>query len=159
MEDLSGYEKLREDAQKFYSAIGSAISPAFNQKVYFNSEGFNHIIFKSARSERERSSQVLRFKLLPLALKLVKISTTYQEFEETIGEFEVKSYKSKIKKSKPVSYWGIIAIVDGRKIKVIIRKIGENGTMHFWSVVPAWVTNKYRDTRFFTTMKGSPEED
>jgi len=79
--------------------------------------------------------------------------------EETLKEFEVRSYKKRTKKSRPVKYWGIIAIVDGRKIKAIVRKIGDNGTMHFWSVVPAWVTNKYRDTRFFTTMKGNPEED
>lgn len=49
-----------------------------------------------------------------------------------------------------------MAIVDGRKIKVIVRKIGDNGTMHFWGIVPAWTTNKYRDVRFFTTMKGYP---
>ena len=159
MDDLSNYDKLKEDAQKFYNSIGSVFSPAFNQKIYFNSEGFNHIIFKNARSERERPSQILRFKLLPLALKLLKISTTYQEFEETIKEFNVKSYKKKIKKSKPVNYWGIIAIIDGRKIKVIIRKIGENGALHFWSIVPAWITNRYRDTKFFTTMKGNPDED
>ena len=159
MEDLSNYEKLKEDAQRFYNSIGSAFSPVFNQKIHFNAEGFNHIVFKHAHSERERPSQILRFKLLPLALKLVKTSTTYQEFEETMKEFDVKSYKKKVKKSMPVSYWGIIAIVDGRKIKVIIRKIGENGAMHFLSVVPAWITNKYRDTRFFTTMKGNPEDD
>jgi len=159
MDDLSNYNKLREDAQKFYNSIGSVFSPAFNQKIYFTSEGFNHVVFKSAHSERERSSQILRFKLLPLALKLIKISTTYQEFEETIKEFEIKSYKKKIRKSKSVNYWGVIAIIDGRKIKIIIRKIGENGTMHFWSIVPAWTTNKYRDTKFFTTMKGDPNED
>jgi len=44
-----------------------------------------------------------------------------------------------------VRYWGIIAIIEGRKIKVIIRKIGDNGALHFWSVVPAWTTNRYRD--------------
>ena len=159
MEDLSNYEKLRGDAQKFYSGIGKIFSPAFNQDVYFNAEGFNHIIFKGARSERERPSQVLRFKLLPLAAKLVKTSTTYQEFEETLKEFEVKSFKKRVKKSKPVQYWGIVAIIDGRKIKVILRKIGENGIMHFWSIVPAWTTNKYRDIKFYATMKGNPDED
>ena len=159
MEDLSNYEKLREDAQNFYNSIRKAFSPAFNQEICFNAEGFNHIIFKGSRSERERPSQILRFKLLPLALKLIKISTTYQEFEESIKEFEVKSYKKKVKKSKSVKYWEIIAIIDSRKIKVIIRKIGDGGMMHFWSIVPAWTTNKYRDVKFFTTMKGSPEED
>lgn len=159
MEDLSNYQKLREDAQKFYSDIRSVFCPAFNEKIYFNSEGFNHIVFKNARSERERTSQILRFKLLPLAVKLITTSTTYQEFEETIQEFSVKSYKKRIQKSKSVRYWGIIAIIDGRKIKVIIRKVGDSGAIHFWSIVPAWTTNKYRDLKFFTTMKGDPEED
>jgi hypothetical protein len=121
--------------------------------------GLFHIIFKGSRKERERPSQIMRFKLFTRALKLIGLSTTYQEYEETIKEFEVKSHKNKIRKTKPVKYWGIIAITDGRKIKVILRKIGDNGQLHFWSIVPAWVTNKYRDTKFVTTMKGNPEED
>ena len=74
-------------------------------------------------------------------------------------EFEIKSFKKRVKKNKSVKYWGIIAIVSGRKIKVILRKIGDNGSVHFWSLVPAWVTNKHRDIRLFSTMKGNPEED
>lgn len=159
MEDLSNYEKLKDDAQKFYNIAGKIFSPALNEQIYFTAEGFNHIIFKGSRSERERPSQILRFKLLPKAVKLIKLSTTYQEFEETLKEFEVKSYKKRVKKTKPVKYWGIIAIIDGRKIKVIIRKKGDEGLLHFWSIVPAWTTNKYRDTKFFTTMKGNPDED
>jgi len=159
MEDVSNYEKLRSDAHTFYALIGRVFSPALNQDVHFTAEGFNHIVFKSSRSERERPSQMLRFKLLPLGLKLVKTATTYQEYEETLKEFEVKSHMKRMRKIKPVKYWGLIAIIDGRKIKVIVRKIGDNGTMHFWSIVPAWVTNKHRDVRFFTTMKGIPDED
>ncbi|MDO8469627.1 MAG: hypothetical protein Q7S84_01225 [bacterium] len=159
MEDMSNYEKLRGDAQKFYSEIGSVFSPAFSQKVQFSSEGFNHIIFKSPRTERERSSQILRLKLLPLAIKLVADSTTHQEFEESLKEFDVMRFKKRARKTMMVRYWGIIAIVEGRKIKVIIRKVGDNGAMHFWSIVPAWATNKYRDQKLFTTMKGNPEED
>ena len=159
MEDLSNYDKLKGDAQNFYNNIGKVVSPALKQEIYFNSEGFNHIVFKGSRSERERPSQILRFKLLYLAVKLIKLSTTYQEFEETLKEFDVQSYKKRIRKTKPVRYWGIIAIIEGRKVKVIIRQIGDTGLMHFWSIVPAWTTNKYRDTKFFTTMKGNPDED
>lgn len=159
MEDLSNYEKLREDSLNFYNSIGSLFCPALNQNVVFKAGGFNHIIFKRARAERERSSQIMRFKLLPLAVKLIKLSTTYQEFEETIKEFEVKSFKKRVRKSRPVKYWGIIAIIDNRKIKVILRKIGDDGNLHFWSIVPAWTTNKFRDCKFVTTMKGNPEED
>ncbi len=159
MEDISNYEKLKQDAQGFYKSIGRVFSPALSQEIHFTAEGFNHIIFKGSHSERERTSQILRFKLLPLAVKLLKISTTFQEFEETLKEFEVKSFKKRIRKSKVVRYWGMIAIIEGRKIKVIVRKIGDNGLAHFWSVIPAWVTNKYRDEKFFTTMKGNPDED
>lgn len=159
MEDVSNYEKLREDAQKFYTSTRPIQSPAFGEYVHFTAEGFNHIIFKGSRSERERPSQILRFKLLPKAIKLIGLSTTYQEYEETLKDFEVKSYKKKVHKTKPVKYWGIIAIIDGRKIKVILRKIGDNGQLHFWSIVPAWTTNKYRDMKLFSTMKGNPDED
>ena len=61
------------------------------------------------------------------------LSCSRQEFEETIKEFEVKNRKKRERKSKPVQYWGIIPIFEGRKIKVILRKIG-NGQMHFWSI-------------------------
>ena len=159
MEDLSNYNKLREDAQKFYTGTRPIQSPALDEYVHFTAEGFNHIVFKGSRRERERPSQILRFKLLPIAVRLIELSTTYQEYEVTLKEFEVKSYKKKIRKSKPVKYWGIIAIIDGRKVKVILRKIGDNGQLHFWSIVPAWTTSKYRDIKLYSTMKGNPEED
>lgn len=97
--------------------------------------------------------------MLSRAVKLVERSTTYQEYEETLKEFEVKSHKKRVRKSKLVKYWGIIAIIDGRKIKVIVRKISDNGQLHFWSIVPAWTTNKYRDMKLINTMKGNPDED
>jgi hypothetical protein len=159
MNDMLSYQKSKENGQEFYNKINMVFSPALNEKIIFSADGFNHIIFKNPRSEREKSSQILRFKLLPLAKKLIEISTTYQEFEENIKEFLVKKHKKKVKENKTVRYWGIIAIIENRKIKIIIRKIGDNGLLHFWSIIPAWTTNKYRDTKFFTTMKGSPEED
>lgn len=159
MNDLLSYERLKNNSRRYYSSIGSLKSPVLNKFILFKSEGFNHIIYKNSNNERERKSQILRFKLLPLAKKLIEISTTYQEFEETIQEFVVKEKKKKVKKSKIVKYWGLIAIIEGRKIKVILRKIGDNGDIHFWSVIPAWSTNKFRDIRFFSTMKGDPQED
>lgn len=159
MEDLSNYEKLRADALQFYNNLRPIRSPALDETVHFTAEGFNHIVFKAPRREREKPSQIMRFKLLGRASKLIALSTTFQEYEETIREFEMKSHKKRVRKSKPVKYWGIIAIIDGRKIKVILRKIGDNGQLHFWSIVPAWTTNKYRDVKFASTMKGNPEED
>ncbi|MFZ2310032.1 MAG: hypothetical protein WAW11_00620 [Patescibacteria group bacterium] len=159
MNDLSNYQDLKENAQKIYNNINKVFSPIFDETVVFKAEGFNHIVFRNPRLERERSSQILRFRLIKLAEKLVGLSTTYQEFEENIKEFIVKKNKKRVKRNQIVKYWGIIAIIDGQKIKVIIRKIGDNGFLHFWSIIPAWTTNKNRDIKFFTTMRGSPEED
>lgn len=138
MHDISNYERLRKDAQNFYHNVRPILSPALDEYVHFTAESFNHIVFKSARRGREKTSQTMRFKLLPRAVKLIECSTTYQEFEQTLKEFEVKSHKKRIRKTKPVTYWGIIAIVDGRKIKVILKKVGDNGQLHFWSIVPDW---------------------
>jgi len=153
------YETLKESSRSFYSGIGKIFSLALNAPIHFTSEGFNHIIYKQTHSERDRSVQIMRFKLLDRAKKLVELATTYQEYEETLKECEVKSFKRKERRAQVVRYWGLIAIIDNRKIKVIIRKIGENGNCHFWSIVPSWVTNMYRDNKLVTTMKGDPEVD
>lgn len=159
MENFAEYQKQKNNAQDFYNSINSVFSPVLQSKIAFPAEGFNHLIFKNARSERDKSSQLLRFKLLPLAKKLIEISTTHQEYEEITGEFVFKKHKKKIKENRTARYWGLIAIINNQKIKVIIRKIGDNGSLHFWSVIPAWTTNKFRDTKFYTTMKGRPQED
>ena len=155
----SDYQIIKENAQKLYHGVNSVFSPVFKEKISFTADGFSHILFKNKKSLREESSQKLRFRLIPLARKLIEISTTYQEFEESIKEVCIKKHKHKTTENKLVQYWGIIAIINNQKIKVIIRKIGTNGSLHFWSVIPAWVTHRQRDTKFFTTMKGNPEED
>ena len=159
MENNPQYQKHRDSTLNLYKNINSIFSPAMQTRVVFSAEGFNHIIFKSARKERERSSQILRFKLLPLAVKLISLSTTYQEYEESFSEITIKRRKGKIKVIKIVKYWGIIAIIDGQKIKVILRKLSDQGLINFWSIIPAWTTNKYRDIKFYTAMKGDPSQD
>jgi len=159
MNNQVNYQDSKESAQKEYSNIHSIFSPALKEKINFSAEGFGHILFKNDHFIREESSQMLRFKLINRAKILIGLSTTYQEFEENIKELTVKKHKKKVKENKQVKYWGIIAIIDNQKIKVIIRKIGDNGALHFWSVIPGWRTNKYRDIKFFTTMSGNPEED
>jgi hypothetical protein len=156
--DTEEYEKLRSNTEKYYASILPVYSPALKSKIIFSAPAFNHIIYKNPRNERERKTQMLRFKLLPLAIKLIGFTNTFQEYEETIQSFRIQKEKERIFVSKPVIYWGLIAIIDGRKIKVILRKVG-NGEIHFWSVIPAWITNKTRDGKFFKTMKGDPNED
>lgn len=158
MDDVSNYEKLRTDTSAWFQSVRPLFSPALEEMVHFTSNGFEHIIYKRARTERDKSSQMMRFKLLPRAVRLIEVATTFQEYEETLMQFEVKRRKKRVLEAKRVQYWGLIAIIEGRKIKVIIRRVGK-GQLHFWSIVPAWTTNKYRDAKFISTMKGDPELD
>ena len=159
MSDVSNYEKLREETKRVYEQVGRIYSPVFKQPVYFSTEGFNHFIYKRPRIEREKIVQITRFSLFSRATQLIGLSTTYQEYEELLKDVEIKMNKQRIWKRTRVQYWGLIAILNRRKIKVIIRKLGENGNMHFWSIIPDWKTSQYRDMRFFITMSGNPEQD
>ncbi len=158
MIDTSNYDKIREDAQHLYNNLTEVVCPALNVSVSFSSHGFNHLIYRKGRSERDPASQIMRFKLLVRAYELIGLTTTFQEYEDSLKEFRIKRHKKKIETTKQAQYWGLIAIIDDRKIKVILRKIG-NGNLHFWSVIPAWITNKSRDAKFIKTMKGNPEND
>ena len=85
MNHMINYQDSKKVAQALYNNIDSIYPPpVLREKITFSAEGFSHIIFKNNNSIRDESSQFLRFKLIPLAKKLIGISTTYQEFEETI---------------------------------------------------------------------------
>jgi hypothetical protein len=124
------YEKQKEKAKELFTRTKPAQSPALGQDVHFTTEGFNHIIFRRANLERERPSQIMRFKLLSRAIRLIAYANTFQEFEEVAHSFPMKMSKRHEVRTKMVLYWGIIAIFESRKIKVILRKIG-NGQLHF----------------------------
>ncbi len=79
---------------------------------------------------------MIRFALLPLVIDLTKLSTTYQEYEEVMREVGIQRYGKYTREMRLVRYWGIIAIINNRKVKVVLRKIG-NGQIIYWSVIPA----------------------
>lgn len=149
MEYLSEYDRAREQAESIYVQEEYITCPAFPERIYLTAEGFNHLIFKKSRQPRERQLQIVRFRQLPRALMLIKRTTTYQEYEEVVTRKSIK-----------IHYWGIIAIIDGYKIKVILRKIGNKGRLHFWSVIPGWITSKRRDNkRYMKTASGDLQLD
>ena len=122
MIDTSNYDKIREDAEKYYATLADINCPALGLTVSFSSHGFNHLIYRKGRTERDRASQTMRFKLLTKAYELIGLTTTFQEYEDTLKEFRVKKHKEKVSVTKQVQYWGLIAIIGDRKIKVIVAK-------------------------------------
>jgi len=159
MQDVSNYEKIREDARQFYQTIDNIRCPALgHQPIHFTSEGFNHLIYKGNRKERDKSVQIMKFKLLSKAVELIKITTTYQEYDESLTTIRRERFKKIVHESATVRYWGFVAIIRDYRIKVIMRSIG-NGQKHFLSVIPAWSTNYYRNIKVISNAKGDLSED
>lgn len=136
--------QLKNQTYKKYKKIKPAVCPYLKQKVVFNSKGFWHMIYKARNKKRDLRSQKLRFYLLETAVKLIRLTTTLQEYEEV--------------KRRRIEYYGFIAIINGWKIKVIVKKVGR-GRPFFWSVIPNWVTRKRADKKIKILFKGDMERD
>ncbi|MFH1656448.1 MAG: hypothetical protein ABH956_01580 [Candidatus Nealsonbacteria bacterium] len=159
MQNISNYEKIKENTYNFYKKIGRIQCPALNNEfVHFTPEGFNHIVYKRKRKERKKEDQIMKFKLIPNAKYIIGLSTTYQEYDESLTEIDKKKFKKRVKETVVVCCWGFIAVIKNYRIKVIIRQVG-NGQKHFWSVIPAWTTNQYRGIKLIRKSKGNLNED
>ena len=129
------FNRRKEKAKALYAEQKGIYCPYFKCEVVLNSDGFHHLQF-SDRSERDKKEQLLKFSLLPLALKVIKNSGTIQEHRKgiiTIGQ----AGKDRLRQTKNVEYWALIAIIGDSeiKIRVIIRRVGD-GNFIFWSVMP-----------------------
>jgi len=136
--------QIRLQAKEIYNKIGVIHCPYFIEQISFTSEGFNHIRYKKARSERHPKVQEIRYRLIKFAPEIIRNSKTLQEHDIQKLFIEVEHNNRKEKVLKDVQYFGFIAIIDGWKVKVIVRQIG-NGKKHFWSVIPNWKTRKSID--------------
>ena len=105
--------------------------PAFhNERIICNAKGINHLIYKGNRSRRPKDRIETNIRLLPRAIQLLQKSTFWQE-ESTHNHDTVTSH-----------FWAFEAVVDDRRIKVIVRQVG-NGEKNFWSVIPAWRKDRF----------------
>ena len=122
-------------AEAIFNKQKDIYNPYFQTRIVLNSDSLHHLQF-SARRERDKNEQLLKFSLLPLALEIIKKSGTIQEYRKILTTFGSKG-KDGLLKTKVVEYWGMVAIVGENriKIKVILKRIG-NGNIIFWSVMP-----------------------
>ena len=134
--DKQKFEEQKTKTENFYKTINKINCPYFDREVIFNSDGFHHLRY-SARSERDKKEQILKFNLFPLAVKIIKRSGTLQEYRSGLITVGKKSQRDGLAPAKKVEYWGFVAICGKIKVKirVILRKIGD-GNIIFWSVMP-----------------------
>ncbi len=145
--DSEYFNSRKEKAHTLYDAQKSIYNPYLKDNVIFNSDGFHHLQF-SARKERDKKEQLLKFSLLPLAIWIIKNAGTLQEYRKGLVSFG-KRGKNGFIPMKEAQYWGFVAIVGASqiKIRVILRRVGD-GNITFWSVMPD--SNLKRGQRIYT---------
>jgi len=133
--DLEYFNSRKKKAGEIYVKQKMIVNPYLQTKVILNSDGFHHLQF-SDRRERSKEEQLLKFSLLPLALDIIKKSATLQEYRKEPIRIRRPS-KDGLSLTKIAEYFGFVAIVGEKKIKirVIVRRIGD-GNFTFWSVMP-----------------------
>jgi hypothetical protein len=146
--DQEYFNERKRKAEEIYNAQKSIFNPYFKTPIILNSDGFHHLQF-SARRERNKREQLLKFSLLPLALEIIKKSGTIQEYRKLLTPIGKKKNDGSIP-VKMVEYWGLVAIVGSKQIKVraVLRKVGD-GNIIFWSVMP-YSKFKQEGQRLFT---------
>jgi hypothetical protein len=130
------FQEKKEKARQIYDAQRTIRSPFFDDDIVLNSDGFHHLRY-TARRERNKKEQVLKFTLLPLGLKVLKTASTLQEYRKLLSPVGEKSRRDGSVTMKLTEWWGFVAIFVKQdiKVRVIVRKVGE-GNLHFWSVMP-----------------------
>jgi hypothetical protein len=131
------FEERKEKARKVYRAKRTIYNPYLDCEVVLNSDGFHHLQF-SSRRERNKKEQLLKFRLLPLALETIRRSGTLQEYRhhlEPLGRSTARGETT----LKKVEYWAFVSILGPHegpvKLRTVLRRVGD-GNIIFWSVMP-----------------------
>jgi hypothetical protein len=131
------FEIIKKEAEEFYKTIDPVLCPYLKNKIYFNAKGLDHIKMKSWNRARLVSDQYLRLKFLKLVPAVLAMAGTLQELQEKNCMERLKLTGKWQSKMVPVKYYGFIAIINGVKIKIIVKKV-DGASPYFWSVIPFW---------------------
>lgn len=135
MEDPVGgenYEEAKRRAKEFYKKIGCVFCPALNDFITFNSAGFRHLVWQGKTLRREKE-QMRRFALLSDVKNILNDFNGNKEYRTTKQILRTDRHGKKIRTEIRIQFWGLIREIDGKRIKVIVRQVG-NGRKHFFSI-------------------------
>ena len=154
--DPEKFRLAKEKAHTIFTAQRAIWCPYLKQDVVLNSDGFHHLQF-SARRERNKNEQLLKFRLLPLGLWLIKHSSTLQEYRKILAPVGKASARDGMTAMKHIEYWGFFGIIgEDKKVKarVVLRRVGD-GNITFWSVM---FGSKMRDRNQKLFLSGIEDE-
>lgn len=154
--DLENFDEVKIKGEDLYKTFSEVMSPYFGGKIYFNSEGMEHLKFKRQRKARPRQDQYMRFRLLHLAPLILETSSTLQGICETKNFERVRTNSRTEMVLKCVTYFEFVAVIEKVRVKIIVKQI-ENGKRIFWSIIPHWGIDK--DSKRRKLYSGDLESD
>jgi hypothetical protein len=150
------FNNLKFKNEELYKTIGEVYCPYFKEKIIFNAKGLEHLKFKSKNHARSRDDQYIKLKLLYLAPKIIKLSSTIQGFSER-KVFELnRSNQRNEKILVSAFYYEFVAVLEEFRVRIIIKKVG-TAPKYFWSIIPHWKVDKITGKRKMNY--GNPEDD
>ncbi len=156
------FNEIKHQAEDFYNKIETVCCPYFNnEKIHFNTKGWDHLIFKGWNRTRLVTDQFSRFRHIKLAPEVISHSKTVQ------GIWTTKKFERVKKKDgtwhqilKLTSYYEFIAVMDSHgskiRVKVIVKQV-DGGEKFFLSIIPFWGVDKNTGERILHS--GNPEND
>ena len=146
--DKEKYEAEKEKAHGLYKSIKKAYSPALKCDVNFNADGFRHLLLRDEIHKRNWKDTLKRFQLLRHVKGVVEGMGYFQEYSEKNKFIPISENKREKRVDiKRVHCWGFVVIIQASKplrIKVVLKRVG-NGEVMFWSVMPFWKDDHYRE--------------
>jgi hypothetical protein len=130
-------EEIKQKSKEEYSKIGRTWCPYLEDYVYFNKEGFEHLLFKTWNRGRSKLEQYTRLRLLALVPGIIAKTHTLQEYDERNILVRQKTNSRWEKRMKLVRYYVFISIVKEVRLKIIVKKI-DGGNKFFYSLYPSW---------------------
>jgi len=144
--DQNDFEKVKREAEEFYSKIGEVWCPYFKENIAFNAKGIRHLKFKSDERARLEKDQYARLKLLHYVPDVIKNSRTVQGIDKR-RDFEKEKNNGEWRYAmKDIVFFEFIAVMANVRIKIIVKEVF-GGEKHFWSVIPFWKIDKENGKR------------
>jgi hypothetical protein len=107
MDSHTNYDRIKSQTEAYYKSLSSILCPYFGKEIVFNADGLYRLQF-SARIERSRAEQILKFYLFKYVPEIIQRSGTIQEYRKTMGAVGKKKQNGE-QEMKIIEYWGLVA--------------------------------------------------
>jgi hypothetical protein len=123
MHFIPDFHEYIERRHKQYKALKPVFCKPLGEYVYFDSDGFRHLLFKTRHKVRPITEQKYKLDLVPGIRSALTKATVILEQRKSVHN------------DKEIRYWAVVGKWRNFiHLRVIIKRVG-SGKLRFWSVM------------------------